>query len=186
MLAMHDALLRLDAEGREGDVVECGVWMGGHIVLARLVSPKRRCWLFDTFAGMTEPNEFDVKRSNGQRALDVFNSPDRAIKFAGVCEGDVRSILMHEHVYHPELTIFIKGDVCQTLRSEPLPQRIALLRLDTDWHQSTKVELDVLWPRLISGGVCIIDDFGHWAGARKAATEYFSKHVADYANKLRP
>ena len=54
------------------------------------------------------------------------------------------------------------------------PERISLLRLDTDWYESTKLGLEVLYPRLSIGGVCILDDYGHWLGARQAVDEYFA------------
>ena len=56
------------------------------------------------------------------------------------------------------------------------PRKIALLRLDTDWYESTKHELVHLFPRLSTGGVLIVDDYGHWAGARRAVDEYVSEH----------
>ena len=55
-----------------------------------------------------------------------------------------------------------------------VPEQIAILRLDTDWYESTKTELEVLYPRLAPGGICILDDYGHWQGARQAVDEYFS------------
>ncbi len=54
-----------------------------------------------------------------------------------------------------------------------MPDKISVLRLDTDWYESTKRELEVLWPRLVKGGVLLIDDYGHWQGARKAVDEFF-------------
>lgn len=57
-----------------------------------------------------------------------------------------------------------------------VPDSIAVLRLDTDWYESTKKELDALYPRLSSGGVIIVDDYGVWQGARAAVDEYFSAH----------
>ena len=55
-----------------------------------------------------------------------------------------------------------------------LPGEIALLRLDTDWYKSTQHELIHLYPLLVGSGVLIIDDYGHWQGAKKAVDEYFS------------
>ena len=74
---------------------------------------------------------------------------------------------------------FVKGDVSKTLRNKKnLPGKISILRLDTDFYQSTKSELEVLYPILNTGGVLIIDDYGHWEGARKAVDEYFA--CSDY------
>jgi hypothetical protein len=80
----------------------------------------------------------------------------------------------------------IKGNVEQTLLEEKnLPEKISILRLDTDWYASTKIELEMLYKRLVKGGILIIDDCGHWQGARKAVDEYFKNkniwlHYVDY------
>lgn len=62
---------------------------------------------------------------------------------------------------------------------------ILILRLDTDFFASTKIELEVLYPKLVSGGVLIIDDYGHWKGQRKAVDDFFGKnkwlHIVDYS-----
>jgi len=76
--------------------------------------------------------------------------------------------------YPEEKIHFVEGDVRVTLQSQ-VPQEIALLRLDTDWYDSTAKELDVLYPNIVSGGVCIIDDYGHYAGTRKAVDEYLQE-----------
>ena len=68
-----------------------------------------------------------------------------------------------------------KGKVEDTL-PKISPDEISILRLDTDWYESTRCELEVLFPKLSVGGVLIIDDYGHWQGCRKAVDEYFSKH----------
>jgi O-methyltransferase len=181
MLAMYDALRRIDAASIPGDVVECGVWRGGHIILARLVSPQRVCWLYDTFEGMTAPGPHDVKR-NG-----LAPPPDKALnkQWTRATLSEVQMNLADTGTWDEAKLIFVPGDVCKTLLDPAnIPDTIALLRLDTDWYESTKVELDVLWPHLVKGGTIIIDDYGHWMGARKAAQEYFAKHVPDYARRL--
>jgi hypothetical protein len=68
---------------------------------------------------------------------------------------------------------FVKGKVEDTVPAQA-PARIAILRLDTDWYESTRHELEHLDPRLSPGGVLIIDDYGHWAGCRQAVDEYFA------------
>ena len=51
------------------------------------------------------------------------------------------------------------------------------MRLDTDFYESTKVELEILFPRLAKGGILIIDDYGNWKGAKKAVDEYFDNRA---------
>jgi hypothetical protein len=68
---------------------------------------------------------------------------------------------------------FVKGPVEETIPASA-PERIALLRLDTDWYESTRHELEHLWDRLSPNGVLVIDDYGHWAGARKAVDDFFA------------
>jgi O-methyltransferase len=76
---------------------------------------------------------------------------------------------------HLDLCRFVIGQVEQTL-SEPQnrPKRIALLRLDTDYYSSTLTELEQLYPLLSPGGILIVDDYGHWIGARRAVDEFFA------------
>jgi O-methyltransferase len=77
--------------------------------------------------------------------------------------------------YEPARLHFIQGDVMETLPKDA-PSEIAVLRLDTDWYESTRHELIHLYPRLVVGGVLIIDDYGHLLGARKATDEYLDGH----------
>lgn len=170
---MAGALRRIDENAVPGDVVECGVWRGGNIILARQLSPNRVCWLFDTFTGMTLPDENDTTRAGGTAASRYAKKMKRGGKWAGVSLDEVRANLDAMGVLDEGKLRFVEGPVETTLRNLYLPEKIALLRLDTDWHASTKVELEVLYPRLAVGGILIVDDYGHWMGARKAVDDYF-------------
>ena len=176
---MESALLHLDANQIDGDIVECGVWQGGHIILARMISRHRVCWLYDTFDGMTKPRRVDGRKANYR-----YQSKAAAgRKWAAASLADVTANFISEGLFDSDLLRFVVGDVCQTLLDDKnLPDKVALLRLDTDWYESTKIELEVLFPRLAAGGVLIIDDYGHWMGARKAVDEYFG----DRTKELKP
>ena len=174
------AVRHIEARGIPGDIVECGVWRGGHLALAGMLRNElgfdRRIWAFDTFAGMTEPTEHDRKS---------VNEVDVDAKFADLDRGghndwcyasieDVRHNFAALAGQDAELRT-IKGPVQETLLDPAnLPDKIAILRLDTDFYDSTKAEMEILFPRLSPGGVLIIDDYGEWAGARKAVDEYFA------------
>jgi hypothetical protein len=174
--AMIDALHEIDDKAISGDVVECGVWRGGNIVLARKICPDRICWLYDTFAGMTEPTEYDVSRK-GRLAVDKWKT--HRDNWCAASIGEVESVLQETGTFDASKLRFVVGDVCESLHyPEHIPENIALLRLDTDWYFSTKLELEILYPKLASGGVLIVDDYGHWNGARKAVDEYFNGSVS--------
>jgi hypothetical protein len=169
------------SRGILGAFVEVGVWRGGNSIVAadvfRRRAATREVWLYDTYAGMTQPSGDDVDFA-GRRAKDEFERQQREQHnewcFASI--EDVRGNFGRLGLLS-EAVRFVKGDVLQTLhQEEQLPSAISVLRLDTDWYESTRHELEVLYPRLSPGGVLILDDYGHWGGARKAVDEYFSVH----------
>lgn len=177
-LGMVRALRYVESLEIEGDLVECGVWRGGNIMLARRLLPDRVCWLYDTFTGMTEPGPEDLRRS-GDSALESYHAK-RSIN-APWCRADLNDVIagfVHTRTYDVSKMRLVIGDVLETLTvEEHLPEKIALLRLDTDWYASTKLELEVLYPRLSPGGILIIDDYGHWQGAKRAVDEYLGADV---------
>jgi O-methyltransferase len=169
------ALKYIDAQKVAGDIVECGVWRGGNIMLARMVAPQRVCWLYDTFTGMPKPGPYDMKR-DGTLAQEILDRKKIAMSRAPLDEvvQGFRDLGLFDERYLK----FIVGNVEHTLLAEEnLPKQIALLRLDTDWYESTKVELEILYPRLVKGGVLIVDDYGHWQGCRKAVDDYFPDDI---------
>lgn len=161
-----------------GAFVECGVWKGGHCMLAALkmleTGDHRDIWLFDTFEGMSEPTDFDV-RGRGP-AMPDWMASRHPVSGSTWCRAEIDGVraAMESTGYPMERVRFIKGNVEDTLQANTLPDRIAILRLDTDWYESTKSELEVLYPLLQSGGVLILDDYSYWRGCRKAVDEYFS------------
>lgn len=177
MFGLIEAMFTLSDDNIEGDLVECGVWAGGNIILFRKILPTRMCWLYDTFQGMTEPGIFDRKRDhNGVTALDRYKA--RGGKWAEYPLNDVKANLYYMGALDTEFLRFVEGRVEDTLlEPKNLPKQIALLRLDTDWYDSTRIELEVLWPLVAPGGILIVDDYGYWLGARKAVDDYFGPKV---------
>jgi O-methyltransferase len=169
-----------------GAIVECGVWLGGGmaavaLALLEMGVTNRDLYLFDTFEGMTKPQDVDVDL-HGNSAIPVFENlktaPDRSNWCAAPLSAVIENMLA---TGYPSIRLeFVPGDVLNTIPS-CAPEKIALLHLDTDWYQSTKHELEHLYPRVSSGGVVIEDDYGHWSGARLAVDEYLSTH---YPGKL--
>ena len=164
-----------------GDIVECGVWKGGSMMavartLLRLEGPRRHLYMFDTFEGMPPPSDKDLS-GDGQTATDLLAAADKSDPTSIWCVAPLEGVreTIGSVGYDASMLHFVKGRVEDTL-PEQAPDQIALLRLDTDWYESTRHELEHLFPRLAVGGVLIIDDYGHWQGARRAVDEYISKH----------
>lgn len=179
LFALIQAMRHVSATGISGDIVECGVWRGGSMMAAALTlleygDANRHLHLFDTFEGMSAPTEKDVA-VDGQIARDLLaaqrkEDPTSAWCFATI--DDVKATMALTG-YEPGRVHFVKGKVEDTIPAHA-PERIAVLRLDTDWYESTQHEMEHLFPRLVKGGVLIIDDYGHWRGAREAVDEYLS------------
>ena len=161
-----------------GAIVECGVWRGGSTMTAALALKQandlRDLYLFDTFAGMSAPSDVDVDYA-GAPAIDKFveSAAGDHNKWCYASLEDVQTNLTSTG-YPRERCHFVKGDVLKTLPCEE-PSEIAILRLDTDWYESTLHELTHLYPKLSHRGVLIIDDYGHWQGCRKAVDEFFKE-----------
>ena len=130
---------------------------------------------------MTQPTKYD-KTYSDENAISSFEKLKRDDKSCDWCYASLKDVKeQFKRVGLEEKAIFIKGDVLKTLSEENnLPKKISLLRLDTDWYESTKYEMDILFPRLQKNGVLLIDDYGHWKGSKKAVDEYLSKHDLMY------
>jgi O-methyltransferase len=163
-----------------GAIVECGVWKGGSMMavaetLRSLGDESRELYLYDTFEGMSKPGEMDKTRA-GEHAsvlLDGNTDKEKNTVWAYSTIEPVREG-MRSTRYPEDKIHYIKGKVEETIPGI-LPTEIALLRLDTDWYESTRHELLHLYPLLRKGGVLLLDDYGHWQGARKAVDEYFAQ-----------
>ena len=181
---------QLDKNNIKGDIVECGVWKGGHPIAAYLANTntQRHFWLYDTFDGMTIPTQHDYKIKQ-KTSLNIAtntitstpvtklaeNNPKAKRGFENWCAASLEEVRGNVNQFIPSnLTKYIKGDVVNTLQdSNNRPNKIALLRLDTDWYESTFAEIMNLYPKLSVGGIMVLDDYLTWEGSRKAFNEVF-------------
>ncbi|MGI8557959.1 MAG: TylF/MycF/NovP-related O-methyltransferase [Solirubrobacteraceae bacterium] len=199
--ALVDSVRYLQRRGLRGSFVECGVWRGGSVLamittLQQMQAEPRELWLYDTFEGMTAPTEHDVS-SLEPPALETWKQASARerqpwadlFKPEAFNEQIVRDTVLGSG-YPAERVHFVRGPVEETLPATLPQDGIALLRLDTDWYESTLHELAHLYPLLTAGGVLIIDDYGHWDGARRAVDEYFAASTPvllqriDYTGRL--
>lgn len=168
---LHTALLSVYRDNICGDFVECGVYLGGNVIISKkffdsVEDTDRKYYAFDTFEGMTQPGENDPNKAH-QTWKDVAS-----------CVGPLEEVIneFKNHEIYDDRIVIVKGDVLETLKNPSnIPDQISILRLDTDWYESTKFELETLYEKLVPGGYLIIDDYGHWDGCRKAVNEFFGE-----------
>ena len=186
--AVYQAVNYILRNNLPGDFVECGVWKGGSCMLMALTLLEsgvtdKPIWLYDTFKGMTEPCEKDRIASTGQAVSERWEEGWWAVS-PGMVEANLKKTGYPMEHFH-----MVEGDVCETLKSTR-PKAVSLLRLDTDWYESTRFELEILYPLLKEKGVLIIDDYGHFSGSRQAVDEYFTGKLlpllqrSDYTGRL--
>jgi len=184
MYALYKSVEYVIKQKIPGDFVECGVWRGGSIMLIaytlldELNITNRKIFLYDTFEGMTKPTEDDWLLSNKNiLTYDKWNKEQKKDynKWCYAPLSEVKNNIALTR-YPENNIIFVKGKVEDTI-PKTMPTKIAILRLDTDWYESTKHELIHLFPLVSKGGVLILDDYGYWAGQKRAVDEYFCNEL---------
>lgn len=178
--ALWRAVEHITRERVPGCMIECGTWKGGSAMLmllaARHFGWRGKLLLFDTFAGMPEPGEHDVDyKGNDAHTLmkKVADSRETAPVWAYATLDEVKVNVLRVAGDKVEVH-FIRGLVENTLENTKTGV-ISLLRLDTDFYESTAVEMQILYPKLCHNGILLIDDYGHWGGCRKAIDEYLEQ-----------
>lgn len=185
LVANMDAVKYVVERNIPGAIIECGVWRGGSTLsmikmLQHLGVDDRDVYLYDTFEGMPAPGEADTSPFE-QSALETWNeTPDGTKPWKWAMDPEIYGIdfirkVMADTGYPADRIHLVQGTVETTIPGT-LPEKAAIVRLDTDWYESTLHELVHFYPRMSPGAVLIIDDFGHWDGARRAVEEFFSKN----------
>lgn len=187
-ITLINAVRYISREKLSGCLVECGVWRGGSSMAAALTllqegDTARDLYLYDTFEGMTPPTSTD-RTSDGTTATELLKRDTGKAGVWCVAGFDEVKANMTSTGYPPDRIHYIRGPIEETVPKQAPKDRIAVLRLDTDWYESTKHELVHLYPLLREGGVLIIDDYGHWEGARKAVDEYFQGSTRPYLHRV--
>tara|TARA_Y100000816_G_scaffold265457_1_gene225308 strand:- start:1362 stop:2138 length:777 start_codon:yes stop_codon:yes gene_type:complete len=181
-LSLYQSVNYIYKNNISGDFVECGVFRGGSAMMMAYAMQEfdlnnkknKKLWLYDTFEGMANPSEYDenilnqkailqlkrIEKEENKKDIWAFSSIDH------VDQNIVKTGMAKENI------VYVKGLVEKTLL-EKKPYEISILRLDTDFYESTKIELEILYPLLAKGGILIVDDYGHWKGCKKAVKEFF-------------
>ena len=186
---IYNEVRDLNARGVKGDIVECGVWAGGasltmlYAQLSNGSSVSREFWMFDTYDGLPRPDS----TNDGEKEKEMWDSiasgkmmgnrkKSVGSKWNYAPLALVQAVLSTSGYPSPKLH-FIQGKVEETVprlaTSNSLPTTIALLRLDTDWYDSTRAEIEMLYDRLAPGGLLVVDDYCTWGGSTKAINEFY-------------
>ncbi|HZX49808.1 MAG TPA: TylF/MycF/NovP-related O-methyltransferase [Candidatus Paceibacterota bacterium] len=178
--ALYNAVKYILQAGIPGDFVECGVWRGGNTMLIaymllEMQDTSRKIYLYDTFEGMVEPTPNDYTFLNQIPAVLRWKREQKDA-YNEWCFAPLEEVqeAMFSTGYPKDRMVFVKGKVEKTI-PQTMPEQISLLRLDTDWYESSRHELAHLFPLLARKGVLILDDYRYWAGQKKATDEYFTE-----------
>lgn len=178
----------------EGVFVECGVDSGHFehmwILTLQKNNTLRDIYLYDTFAGCVKPSRHDYTCKDAKMysmdRFQVFQKWKENIideKTNGWCYTPLEKVKARLEAtgYPAERLHYIVGDVLETLKDKTkIPEKIAILRLDTDWYESSKYELEQMYDNVVKGGVIIFDDYFHWEGQRKATDDFFKERNIQY------
>ena len=189
-----DAIKYILNNNIDGVIVECGVNSGNyeHIWINELMRNNcvRDIYLYDTFAGLVEPCEYDYTCKDtkiySMNKDEVYNTWKNQIineNTNGWCYTPLEVVQnrLNSTGYPQNKLHYIVGDVMETLQDKTLiPEKIAILRLDTDWYESSKYELEQMYDNVVTGGVIIFDDYYHWDGQRRATDEFFASRNINY------
>lgn len=161
LLALHRAVLFVERHRILGDIVECGVAHGGSAAMMALsVSDRsRKLWLFDTFEGLPEPGLENPDYEIGRLYTGAFCAPVEEVHSA-----------FRKFGFESNISL-VPGRLEKTLPTCGI-ESIALLHVDCDWYESVKSALENLYDLISPGGIIQLDDYGHWAGARRAVDEF--------------
>jgi O-methyltransferase len=194
LVTLYEQVVYCEKNKVPGCFIECGVWKAGASGIMAQASLKygtepREIYLFDAFDDICEPDELHDSQ-------DIIDEVNKAVKRSGKKEykGELKpitgiydvwgghgtlaeaKILLQEKIQYPEANLhYVKGwfqDTVHEWAAKTGP--IAILRLDGDWYESTKVCLEAFYPHLVKGGICIIDDYGYNTGCQKAVDEYLA------------
>jgi len=178
----------------EGVIIECGVESGNFecIWIHELMKNRviRDIYLYDTFTGLVEPSEHDYTcenatsyKMNKEEVYNTWKNHKINDKINGWCYTPLQNVQnrLNSTGYPQNNLHYIVGDVMETLKDKSkIPEKIAILRLDTDWYESSKYELEQMYENVVVGGVIIFDDYYHWNGQRKATDDFFKSINIEY------
>jgi len=173
---------------------ECGCAAGAQIIAMAAGAPNKTIYAFDSFEGIPLPSNKDnqmpgIRMLSKEEQSKLPNPGEQVLESSGatsVSLPDFRKHIYDSGIYDPDRIQVVAGWFEYTVPSfgNVYNYPISILRLDGDLYNSTYVCLKYLYPKVIKGGLVIIDD---WAlpGCRQAVLDYFYEmpYFESYHNK---
>jgi hypothetical protein len=157
--------------GLRGEIIECGVFKGNSLMrwikFRSLLenSYSRKIYGFDTFGNFPEAS---IEEEKNKREEFIKEAGDQSVKKDDLIEY-LKKLNLYENIF------LIEGDININVPSfvDKFSEiRIALLHIDVDLYEPTKICLDKFYPHIVKGGIIILDDYGAFPGANKAIEEF--------------
>jgi len=182
IIHLIDATESIIVNNIPGDFVECGVWMGGScMIMAEVMkhyNQPRTIWMYDTYDGIPVPDAIDNNVDYGS-LRDLFFEENRL-------DEDGKSSWCYTSLYDVQLNMnsieypgkieYVEGLVEDTI-PQTIPEQIAMLRVDVDLVKPTKWIFKHMYPRLVSSGCLIVDDYGHFPNLAASVDEYLQQKL---------
>jgi O-methyltransferase len=199
MISLGQIVKYLELKGIPGSMIECGVWKGGAAAIMAAANVaygarRRNIHLFDSFTDIVEPDPkidgeramYDVEQLTGRSRASITGALEPMVGIYGSHGGPgqpdaVKSLLCSVGYSESAIQLhvgFFQDTLCGFRQSEP----IALLRIDADWYQSTKICLESLADHVSPGGIIIIDDYGAYDGCATAVNEFLARRSPTLIN----
>jgi hypothetical protein len=160
-----------------GCIVECGVWKGGAICLAKKYLKLNKCnknvYAFDSFEGLPVPDDdYDYLISDKTLAKNLCNTSNDINQNCYSTIDTFYNTMKKIDLENNDI-IIKKGYFEKTCKN--FNEKISVLRFDGDWYNSTIDVLNNLYDNIVEGGVLIFDDYNYWNG-NKVAVDFFMKN----------
>ena len=188
-MSEKDLIIYVLKKNIQGAFIECGVHEGLQqyiwieLIMLNSITSIPDIYLYDTFAGLVEPTKYDytckdtvLYKLNNKQVHYIWKKEIISSNINNWCYAPLDKVknYLYSTGYPENKLHFIEGNTIETLKNkENIPEKIAVLRLDTDWYESSKAEIETLYNNVVVGGVIIFDDYYHWDGQRRAVDDYF-------------
>ena len=185
LASIVSTIKQIDRKGVPGIIIEAGCALGGSsILISKIKAPSRLLSVYDVFEMIPAPGKNDTKDVH-QRYKEISSGNSMGIGgdlYYGY-QKDLYSVVVSNfaefqiNVEESDDVELVKGLLQDTLN---VSRPVAFAHIDVDWYEPVMTCIERIWPQLSVGGSIILDDYYDWGGCRKAANQFFQKHIGSF------